>query len=46
MEFITQRTWAMVPKLSEGTSKDLRVINFVVPSSVYFREWTMTYRLH
>ena len=31
MEFITQRPWAVVPERSEGATKDLRIINFLVP---------------
>ena len=30
MEFVAQRPKAVVPKQSKGTTKDLRVINFVV----------------
>ena len=31
MEFITRRPWAVVPEQSEGATKGLRVINYVVP---------------
>ena len=30
MEFITRRPWAVEPELSEGATKGLRVINYVV----------------
>ena len=31
MKFITQRPKAVVPKQRQGTTKGLRVINYVVP---------------
>ena len=31
MEFITRRPWAVAPEQSEGATKGLRVINYVVP---------------